>query len=274
MKLILPYSFLFFSSSLLLTKDACEVKNQFSDFKLIMNVQEANECPKPTRSEFEYVCYQIKQREPSNIKIKGLKWGTYTYHESLWEMSCVDPNKDSFEVVKVKVQQMWNKHREDFYSYFDPTSDAAGLNVAKWSVGWGGSLFIRDMIRRYELDFNFIDPKDGKTIIDYLKNRVSYIREDIYATANDKDIIGNEIKDENDEFLMDWPIDKLKTKIVNGIEEEDSYGDEDGDGRITGKDYYQDNEDDAIRSMKYKVQEYKKLYKLLREKGVKHAREF
>ena len=64
---------------------------------------------------------------------------------------------------------MWKKYREEFRCYkYDGVSVPDG-NVLKFSFDTGFSTFLVTAVKKYKLDMNFIDPQDGKTIMDFLK---------------------------------------------------------------------------------------------------------
>jgi len=123
------------------------------------------DCPKPTRDQFMGICNAIYDKEDGN---EDLGIG-YKYQELLWEISCADPKKDSPEVAVKKIQCMWKKYREEFRCYkYDGVSVPDG-NVLKFSFDTGFSTFLVTAVKKYKLDMNFIDPQDGKTIMDFLK---------------------------------------------------------------------------------------------------------
>jgi len=87
-------------------------------------------------------------------------------------MSCVDLKKDSKEVAYQKVRCMWNKYREEFRCYNFTGVSVADANVAKFSMDTGLTSFLVIAVKKYKLDMNFIDPADGKTLMDFLKEQL------------------------------------------------------------------------------------------------------
>jgi hypothetical protein len=128
------------------------------------------DCPKPTKDQFLEVCQCIFELEPA-LSPKF----SYTYQEALWNISCANPQIDSFDVAKVKIQAMWNKYRVYFRCYNYPTSVATDKNITKFSMDSGFSAFLIEMVKKYNLDLNFKDPADQKTILDFLQDQESYI---------------------------------------------------------------------------------------------------
>ena len=139
-------------------------------------VEQEFKCPEPTRDSFIGVCISIYQRD--NAIESSTNFG-YRYQEELWELSCVNAKIDSPELVKLKIQQMWNKNRETFRCYNYPTSIATDANITKFSLDIGFSGFISESVRRYKLDMNFIDPADKKTLLDFIFEQENKIRASI-----------------------------------------------------------------------------------------------
>ena len=136
-------------------------------------VEQEFNCPEPTRDSFIGVCISIYQKE--NAIESSTNFG-YRYQEELWELSCVNAKIDSPELVKLKIQQMWNKNRETFRCYNYPTSIASDRNVTKFSLDTGFTAFLIEAVRKYKLDMNFLDPADKLTILDFIEEREKYIR--------------------------------------------------------------------------------------------------
>lgn len=130
-----------------------------------------DECPKPTKEQFQLVCGGIY-----NLKESTLDAFNFTYQEKLWKLACADADKDSPEVAKSKIQTMWMNYRTEFRCYNFPTSAASGKNITKFSIDNGFSEFILEAVKEYKLDMNFKDLDDQKTIMDFLKERKEYIQ--------------------------------------------------------------------------------------------------
>jgi hypothetical protein len=131
--------------------------------------EKVKECPTPTKNQFFNLCQNLYDKEPYD----GSGPFGYAYQEDLWDISCAKPT-DSFEVAKVKIQTMWNKHRENFRCY-NTTSAANEKNIAKFSIDSGFTVFISEAVKKYNLDMNFKDPADNKTVLDFLKDQETII---------------------------------------------------------------------------------------------------
>ena len=134
---------------------------------------DSNECPAPTKEDFIGLCVSIYEKQMANIPKPGVSYG---YQETLWEMSCAKPGFDTIETAKVKIQKMWNKHRESMRCYGYPGFTASEDNIAKFSAESGFTTFLTEAVKRYNLDMNFIDPGDGKTVLDFIKEQETYVR--------------------------------------------------------------------------------------------------
>ena len=126
---------------------------------------EACECPPPTKDGIAGVCIHMLQRyESDNPESKlGL-----SYQIRFLKLACADPVKDSKDVIRAKLQTMWNKYRESFRCINFPNSVATDLNITKFAVDIGMDVFIHEAVRRYKLDMNFLDPADKKTVLDFV----------------------------------------------------------------------------------------------------------
>jgi hypothetical protein len=135
--------------------------------------KEVDECPAPTKDQLSEVCSEIYFRAEAKMPNTELN---YSYQEKLWKISCAEPGKDSIETAKPKVQKMWNKYRADFRCYNYPNSIASDANITKFSLDNGFPGFIIEAARKYKLDMNFIDPKDNKTVLDFVLDQEALIR--------------------------------------------------------------------------------------------------
>jgi hypothetical protein len=132
-----------------------------------------DDCPAPTRDQFTGVCNSIYDKKDGTEEL-GIG---YKYQEDLWDISCANPKQDSMEIANKKIQRMWLKNRENFRCYkYDGVSVPDG-NVLKFSMDSGFSTFLVTAVKKYNLDMNFKDPADGKTIMDFLKSSMERYRQ-------------------------------------------------------------------------------------------------
>ena len=136
-------------------------------------VEQEFNCPEPTIDNFSGICLDLFKRYES----KGLSPVlSLSYQEKIWKISCANPEIDNLETAKTKIQMMWNRHRIFFRCYDYPVSIATDANIAKFSLDNGFSGLIIEFSRKYQLDMNFIDPKDNKTPLDFIFDQEKLIR--------------------------------------------------------------------------------------------------
>jgi hypothetical protein len=126
-----------------------------------------------TKEEFLSVCNAIYARETPS---KQTKYQSYGYQEYLFKMSDADPFTDSFETLKKKVNAMWLKNRKCFRCYNYPTMISSEKNIMKFSLESGFTTMLTEGIKRWNLDMNFIDPGDHKTVLDFVLEQEKIIR--------------------------------------------------------------------------------------------------
>ena len=140
------------------------------------------DCPEPTRDQFMGICNSIYRKENASDE-SGL---SYQYQERLYEISCVKTGVDSKEIVAMKIQCMWNKYREKFRCYVFANVAVPEGNVLKFAMDTGFSTFLVSAVKKYNLDMNFLDPADNKTIMDFLKENYDSYKKDSYTEKADE----------------------------------------------------------------------------------------
>lgn len=140
------------------------------------------DCPEPTRDQFMGICNSIYRKENASDE-SGL---SYQYQEGLYEISCVKIGVDSKEVAAIKIQCMWNKYRESFRCYVFANVAVPEGNVLKFAMDTGFSTFLVSAVKKYNLDMNFLDPADNKTIMDFLKENYDSYKRDGYTEKSDE----------------------------------------------------------------------------------------
>ena len=132
-----------------------------------------DKCPAPTKEQFKSICVSMYQRDEALNPDNGL---AFSYQEKLWKISCAEPGTDPINIAKLKIQKMWNKHRESFRCFGFPSTIATDMNITKFSLDTGFTSFIYEAVKKYKLDMNFLDPADGKTVLDFVKEQEELIR--------------------------------------------------------------------------------------------------
>lgn len=130
---------------------------------------EVDDCPAPTKEQIMGICNSVYDKQEGSTE-SGL---SYQYQEGLWDLSCAKPKIDSPDIARQKIQKMWNKNRENFRCYKYPNVTVTDGSILKFAMDTNFSTFLVSAVRKYNLDMNFKDPKDGKTIMDFLQDRIT-----------------------------------------------------------------------------------------------------
>jgi|GEM_PF-2888162 len=168
------YSFLHEDQTVSLTWDEAVlcagwlIRQEKESGYLTQVLQEIDECPAPTADQVANLCRTVRfyERDEAPDSIG------YTYHRSLWSMACAVPQVDSKEVGREKVRQMWNKHKKTIRCEVGGGSRSEDLNITKYAIDSGNHRFTSELVIAYKLDFNFIDKKDGMTLLDFVQDRI------------------------------------------------------------------------------------------------------
>jgi hypothetical protein len=136
------------------------------------------DCPKPSQKQFTRVCNSIYAKKDA---IEGSQFG-FQFQEDLWEMSCAKVGVDTPEQAKRKIQCMWNKYKEEFRCDAHSDVTLSNANVLKFSVDTGFPAFLITAIKKYELDVNFKDLTDNKTILDFVESQLKYYRNSTFTS--------------------------------------------------------------------------------------------
>ncbi len=134
----------------------------------IENKIENCNCPEPTKNDYFLVQMhsrdQTRAKEPSECD--------YYFEQLIMKMSCVDLKNDSREIIIQKVNCMWNKYKLNF-SCNSLGFNVMNGNILKYTMNFNFSDFIYYMGDHYNVDFMFVDPADGKTIIEYFDKEIA-----------------------------------------------------------------------------------------------------
>ena len=129
---------------------------------------EVCDCPAPQKVDYAKICSYTKDKKHSSEESEL----NFLFEQQMIKMSCAVEGKDSPEVIRIKVNKMWNKYRTNF------ACDSLGFNVPngnvlKFTMNFNFPEFIYYMIDNYDLDMDFKDPADNKTIIEYLNEELA-----------------------------------------------------------------------------------------------------
>ena len=138
------------------------------------------DCPQPTRADFAILCNEVYERKPSSEESEL----AYRYQQELWRMSCALEGIDNMETARKKIQCMWNKNRKSFSCDY-PGMTVPGGNITMFSLEANFPEFLRDAVKDYKLDMNFKDPKDDRTILDFVRDKIIQMKKSpVNLTAN------------------------------------------------------------------------------------------
>jgi hypothetical protein len=129
------------------------------------------DCPEPTKYDFKILCKDVYERKPASDESEL----SFKYQVTLWRMSCAKEGEDNMETARKKIQCMWNKYRSSFACDYPGVTVPKG-NITKFSLETNFPIFLFDAVKNYKLDMNFKDPEDNRTILDFIKDQITYIK--------------------------------------------------------------------------------------------------
>ncbi len=122
--------------------------------------RDSTNCPEPTQDNITRMMVHISQGSLSEHDEMN-----YSFEEILWKISCADPDKDTEDDARPKIQKMWNKYGREM-KVTNVFGMADGKNFLKYLAE---KMILQDVLSKYKLEINFIDPADGKTVLDFVK---------------------------------------------------------------------------------------------------------
>jgi len=136
-------------------------------FPLQADKAEDCDCPPPSKDDIIGFCLNVKQGlvEPDDSPF------IYAFERSLWEMSCAKAGSDSEEKAKEKIRKMWNKYKLCFACDMLGFSVPNG-NILKLSMDSAFPDFVDMMVRDYKVVYDFKDPADGKTLLEFVESEI------------------------------------------------------------------------------------------------------
>jgi hypothetical protein len=108
-----------------------------------------------------------------------------TYPEMITVEGCIftmgdtemegEKDEQPLQTARKKIQCMWNKYRTSIACDLPGLSVPKG-NIAKASLEINFSYFLYEAVKDYKLDMNFKDPVDNRTILDFIKDEIAFIK--------------------------------------------------------------------------------------------------
>ena len=122
------------------------------------------DCPKPNSEFYKYLCSYVDDQD---LYEEGD--GRYYHYFQFWieKAACVTMQDPDSTRVK-KVQDWWNKYKYNCTCNRSNFSITDG-SILKYAVQTSFDPFLSKVIEFYKLGINFIDPADGKTVLDFTK---------------------------------------------------------------------------------------------------------
>jgi hypothetical protein len=154
------------------TNIALIITTLFCSFQILAQETKVDcNCPTPTEGDIRQLCNEISEKivAPEDTEL------SYAYLQTLWRISCAIDGVDNLETARIKIQCMWLKNRLRFSCNLPGVSVPRG-NVTKFSLDAGFSDFIIDAVKDYQLDLNFRDPADDRTILDFVKDEIKILK--------------------------------------------------------------------------------------------------
>lgn len=143
-------------------------KHQKDQNYLQQTLQEIANATAPTPESVSPLCIDLMTPEEDTSETSiGMN-----YHKELWKLAGAKPKIDPTEVGRIKVQRYWNKYKKELRCPSIGTRDTDDLSVAKHAMDTSGIRFVRELAIAYKVDFNFIDEKDGLTVLDFVQKRI------------------------------------------------------------------------------------------------------
>lgn len=136
-------------------------------------------CANFIKNKFQDICHGVYNTKPlDNDTSFRVFRASLEYQKNMYEISCANPKTDTREQAYERVRIFWKYFGPNLRCYGYPTSIATGKNFFKFAMDNNLSATIREAVRFWKVDLNFIDTNDGKTLLDFIKTRMEYFKND------------------------------------------------------------------------------------------------
>ena len=139
----------------------------FTTFCIINLQAQTTDCPTPDEDLVYALCSAVKAARKEEVKKEKYE---YAYEKYLDELACVHPNDTPEEQVR-KVRAMWDKYKLMFACDV-PAFRVNNGNILKLSIDAPFTEFVKQMLRKYALNVDFVDPSDGKTLLQFINDEI------------------------------------------------------------------------------------------------------
>lgn len=145
------------NSNLLLEKDLKEMW------------EKVEACPVPTDDQLNTLCIHLDNNSSDE------ETGLSKYLLTLQRISCAENDPEPLERIKVK--KMWDNNAERIKCNLSPFS-LANHNILKYAILMPHADFVKELVQTYNVNVDFIDPRDGKTALEFCKEKLSDLEQD------------------------------------------------------------------------------------------------
>jgi hypothetical protein len=113
------------------------------------------------------ICSDLAYHEKADVPVGRYIW---EYQASLLAAAGADPTKDSEEQIGKKIAAMFRRY-PDVFKCSNALFDVSNGSLIKFGVNLRFDEFILD-IASWNVDVNFVDEADGKTVLDYISMQI------------------------------------------------------------------------------------------------------
>lgn len=131
--------------------------------------EKVEECPVPTDGQLNQLCIHM------DVNLDDEETGMPLYLLTLQRISCAE--NDPEPLAKIKVKKMWDNNAERIKCYLRSLS-LANHNILKYAIHKSHADFVRDLVQTYNVNVDFVDPRDNKTALEFCKEKLSSLEQD------------------------------------------------------------------------------------------------
>ncbi|QDC36218.1 hypothetical protein [Sphingobium fuliginis] len=126
----------------------------------------------PDLSKLTGICDNVYGRDRDNSDPENF---SYAYERKIYQASCVDFKSDTQAEARQKIQALWRNH-QDRLQCDGANFPVANGSILKFAVEMQATVFVTNATRFWGLDLNIVDQSDGKTVLDYTRDRIEAYR--------------------------------------------------------------------------------------------------
>jgi hypothetical protein len=144
---------------------------QVIDENVVKDLQQVSsrmnvECPHQV--DIKQLCDAVSDQIPETNESSENK---FSYQTKIYQASCVT-SSDGPEIIKAKVQNFWNRFHGELNCSQLGFSIRNG-HILKLAVERNSKDFVNDVVRKWKVSLNHVDPADQKTVLDYIETELA-----------------------------------------------------------------------------------------------------